>query len=239
MHNQAGEPPLAQRAAAEFTGTALLLAAVVGSGIMAERLSGGNVALALLANSIATGATLAVLIASFQAASGAHFNPIVSIEAAARSRLAWTDTWVYVAMQAAGACVGVLVANLMFDGAPYSLSEHHRSGAGQYLGEAVATFGLIVVIRRCAFDRPAAVAPAVGAYILGAYWFTSSTSFANPAVTVARAFTNTFTGISLGDVPAFCFFQIAGAVVAVAFMRLFDAAPTSRTGTDPREERIG
>jgi glycerol uptake facilitator-like aquaporin len=239
VRKRAGQLPLAQRAAAEFTGTALLLAAVVGSGIMAERLSAGNVALALLANSIATGATLAVLIASFQAASGAHFNPIVSIEAAARRQLAWTDTWVYGAMQAAGALTGVLVANLMFDGAGFSVSEHHRSGAGQFLGEAVATFGLIVVIRRCAVDRPAAVAPAVGAYILGAYWFTSSTSFANPVVTLARAFTNTFTGISLGDVPAFCFFQIAGAVVAVAFMRLFDAAPTGTMGADPREERVG
>ena len=238
MHNQAGGPPLAQRAAAEFTGTALLLAAVAGSGIMAERLSGGNVALALLANSIATGATLAVLIASFQAASGAHFNPIVSIEAAARRQLAWTDTWVYVVMQTAGACAGVLVANLMFDGAGYSLSEHHRSSAGQYLGEAVATFGLIVVIRRCAVDRPAAVAPAVGAYILGAYWFTSSTSFANPAVTVARAFTNTFTGISLGDVPAFCLSQIVGAVIAVAFMGVFDA-PGGAAGADTREEGVG
>ena len=239
MRNQAGEPPLAQRAAAEFTGTALLLAAVVGSGIMAERLSGGTVALALLANSIATGATLATLIASFQSVSGAHFNPIVSIEAAARSGLAWTDTWVYVGMQATGAFAGVLIANLMFDGAAYSLAEHHRSGAGQYLGEAVATFGLFVVIRRCARDRPAAVAPAVGAYILGAYWFTSSTSFANPAVTVARAFTNTFAGISLGDVPAFCVSQIAGAVIAVAFMRVFDAAPATAIGTDTQEDRVG
>ena len=231
---------IGRRAAAEFAGTALLLAAVVGSGIMGEMLSAGNTGLALLANSIATGATLAALIASFQSASGAHFNPLVSVDAAVRRRLAWTDTLVYVIAQAAGAFAGVLIANVMFNGAAYSLSEHHRSGVGQYVGECVATFGLLVVIRRCASDRPAAVAPAVGAYILGAYWFTSSTSFANPAVTLARAFTNSFAGISLGDVPAFWLSQLAGAIASTLFLRLLDGPMTIEAESETaREERIG
>lgn len=208
--------PLARRAAAEFLGTALLLAAVVGSGIMAQRLAGGNVALALLCNTIATGAILTVLILIFGPLSGAHFNPVVSTAFAFRRELAVADAAFYVAAQVAGGIVGVWAAHLMFDLAPLQLSQTVRAGSGQWLSEAVATFGLLLTIFGGLAGAPASVPYAVGLYITAAYWFTASTSFANPAVTVARSLSDTFAGIAPGDVPAFVAAQIVGAVLAVA-----------------------
>jgi glycerol uptake facilitator-like aquaporin len=206
---------LPRRAAAEFAGSALLLAAVVGSGIMGERLAGGNAGLALLANSLATGAALAVLLLVFGPVSGAHFNPAVSLALGERR----TDLPAYLLAQTAGAAAGVVLANLMFDLAPVTLSTRPRGGASAALSEAVATFGLLVTIAGVARSRPAALPFAVGAYITAAYWFTASTSFANPAVTLARSLTDTFTGIRPADVPAFIAAQLAGAAGAVAFSR--------------------
>jgi glycerol uptake facilitator-like aquaporin len=196
--------------AAELAGTAFLLTAVVGSGIMGDRLSGGNVAVALLANSLATGAALYVLIQIFGPISGAHFNPAVTLTDNSLSR---GVALAYVGAQIAGALLGVVVAHVMFS-VPAAFSTHIRAGWAQSLSEVVATFGLLIVIRNC---QPAAIPVAVAAYITSAYWFTSSTSFANPAVTVARAFTNTFTGIRPLDVPMFVFAQGVGAVGAKAF----------------------
>jgi glycerol uptake facilitator-like aquaporin len=201
---------------AELLGTAFLLMAVVGSGIMGERLSGGNIALALLANSIATGAALVVLILTFGPISGAHFNPAVSIADAAQGGLSWLDASRYVVAQVSGAFLGVAIANLMFGEAVFSASTHIRSGWPLALSEGVATFGLLAVIQGCARRRAAVVPFAVGAYITAAYWFTSSTSFANPAVTLARAATNTFAGIRPDDVPAFLLAQVIGAAAATA-----------------------
>lgn len=206
---------LARRAAAEALGTALLLAAVVGSGIMGERLAGGNTAIALLANSLATGFALIALILAFAPRSGAHFNPAVTVALAMRGDLAKRDVGPYVTAQAVGALLGVAAAHAMFDLPIYQTSETVRSGVGQWWSECVATFGLVFIV--LGLDRKTAwAAPfAVGGYIAAAYWFTASTSFANPAVTLARGFTNTFSGIGLGNVAAFVIAQSAGAYLAV------------------------
>jgi glycerol uptake facilitator-like aquaporin len=203
----------------ECVGTALLLAAVVGSGIMGDRLSGGNVAIALLANSLATGAALMVLILTFGPISGAHFNPVVSFAEASHGGLSWaTATW-YALAQVFGAIVGVAVADVMFDEPMVSWSQHARSGWSQVFSESVATFGLLSVVWSCSRRRTTAVPFAVGAYITAAYWFTSSTSFANPAVTLARSLTNTFTGIRLVDVLPFVTAQVIGAAAATVLFR--------------------
>ena len=192
-----------RKLAAEGLGTALLLTIIVGSGIMGERLAGGNAAIALLANSIATGAGLYALILVFDPISGAHFNPVVTLVAALRRELAPGIAVAFVVVQLAGALAGVAVAHLMFDLPIYSLSTHVRSGMGQWLSEFVATFGLLLVLLSCSKYRPEAVPLAVGAYIASAYWFTASTSFANPPVTLARATTNTLAGIYPGDILGF------------------------------------
>jgi glycerol uptake facilitator-like aquaporin len=212
-----GEPRasgLPRRLVAEAVGTAFLLATVVGSGIMAERLAGGNVALALLANTIATGAGLIALILTFAPISGAHFNPAVTIAEAARGALPWRAVPPYVAVQIAGAFAGVAVAHLMFDAPLFSASRHVRAGLGPLVGEFVATFGLLSVIWGSSRARPGATPFAVGAYISAAYWFTSSTSFANPAVTLARAATDSFAGIRPKDAPGFIVAQLVGAAAA-------------------------
>ena len=210
---------LARRAASELTGTALLLATVVGSGIMGERLAGGNVAVALLANSLATGAGLTALILAFGPISGAHFNPAVTLADASQGGLRWAEVPVYVAAQIAGAYAGVALADAMFAEPIFSASKHARAGAPQLLGELVASFGLLSVIWGCARRRSSAVPFAVGAYITAAYWFTSSTSFANPAVTLARAATDTFAGIRAQDAPGFVVAQLVGAAAATALFR--------------------
>ena len=207
---------IARRATAETLGTAFLLAVVIGSGIMAERLSGGNVAIALLANTLATGAGLVALILTFGSVSGAHFNPVVTLADASRGGLAWRDVPPYLVAQVAGAFVGAAIAHVMFDLPVFSASEHARSGIGQLVGEFVATFGLLATIFGCARSRPAVVPFAVAAFITAAYWFTSSTSFANPAVTLARAASNTFAGIRPSDAPWFICAQVAGAAAATA-----------------------
>lgn len=205
--------------AAEALGTAFLLAAVVGSGIMAERLSGGNVALALLANTIATSATLLALILTFGGISGAHLNPAVTLAAAMRRELPWGQVPGYVAAQISGAFAGVAAAHTMFAQPLFVASQHVRSGGAQWFSEFVATFGLLSVIFGCSRNRPGAVPFAVAAYIAGAYWFTASTSFANPAVTLARAGTDTFAGIRPADVPGFVTVQLAGAIAATLLFR--------------------
>ncbi len=210
---------LGRRLGAELIGTALLLAAVVGSGIMGQRLAAGNDAIALLANSLATGATLVALIGTFGPVSGAHFNPAVTIADATQGGIGWTDVPGYVIAQVAGAYGGVLAAHLMFAEPLFQVSEHTRSGGPQLFSEAVATFGLLAVIWGTSRRRPEAVASAVGLYIAGAYWFTASTSFANPAVTLARAFTNTFAGIRPLDVPGFVAAQFVGAFAATFALR--------------------
>jgi glycerol uptake facilitator-like aquaporin len=210
--------PLLQRSVAEGVGTAFLLVAVVGSGIMAERLSGGNVGLALLENSIATGAALIALILTFGQVSGAHLNPAVTLADASLGGLSWMDVPSYIAAQIAGAFVGVGAANLMFNEPVFFVSHRVRAGFGQVLGEFIATFGLLAVIWGCARLRSSAVPFAVGAYIAGAYWFTSSTSFANPAVTLARMASDTFAGIRPVDVPAFVVAQLLGAAAGTALL---------------------
>jgi glycerol uptake facilitator-like aquaporin len=207
---------LRQRLLAEALGTGLLVAAVVGSGIMAERLSGGNEALALLCNAIATGAILVVLVTIFAPLSGAHFNPAITAVLAARREIPAREVAPYVAAQCAGGIVGTITAHLMFGLAPLAIGDHDRAGAGQWLGEVVATFALVLVVLMGAKNAPKAVPWLVGLVITAAYWFTSSTSFANPAVTLARGLTTTFAGISLGDVPAFVVAQLIGAAVAAA-----------------------
>ena len=209
---------------AEALGTALLLAVVVGSGIMGERFAGGNVAIALLANSLATGFGLAALILVFAPISGAHFNPLVTIVAASRRELPWRAVAPYLLAQFAGALLGVAAADAMFGEPLFALATKVRTGPAQWWSEAVATFGLILVIVRCASEGFRIVAPAVGAYIAAAYWFTASTSFANPAVTIARATTDTFTGIRPGDVAAFLFAQGVGACAAAITVRWLDPA---------------
>jgi glycerol uptake facilitator-like aquaporin len=219
---------LARRTVAEGVGTAMLLAAVVGSGIMGERLAGGNVAIALLANTIATGAALVALILTFGPISGAHFNPVVTLADAAMGGLKWAEAPFYLSAQFAGALIGVAAAHLMF-GAPIFFASHHvRSGAAQMFSEFVATFGLIAVIWGCARRHSDTVPFAVGAYIMAAYWFTASTSFANPAVTIARSLSDTFAGIRPADVPAFIVAQILGAAAATMLFRwLIPALPGS------------
>lgn len=209
----------AQRFTAEAVGTAFLLAAIVGSGIMGERLSGGNVAIALLANTLATGAMLVALILTFGPISGAHFNPCVTLADATQGGLPWLDVPGYLVAQIIGAFVGVAVADLMFEEPVFSISRHARAGGSQDFSEFVATFGLLCVIWGCARLRSSAVPFAVGAYITGAYWFTASTSFANPAVTLARSVSNTFAGIRPIDAPGFIVAQIAGAIVATLLFR--------------------
>lgn len=207
------------RLAAEFIGTAFLLATVVGSGIMAERLAGGNVALALLANAIATGAILYVLITALGPLSGAHFNPAVTLAFALRREVAGAVALAYVGAQVAGGLIGAWTAHLMFEDAVIQFSTTVRTGPAQWFAEAVATFGLVFTILAVLKTRPREVAAAVGLYITAAYWFTASTSFANPAVTIARAFTDTFSGIRPFDAPAFVVAQLAGAVLAWALCR--------------------
>jgi glycerol uptake facilitator-like aquaporin len=213
-------PTLARRAVSEFVGTALLLATVVGSGIMGEKLAGGNVAIALLANTIATGAGLVALILTFGSVSGAHFNPAVTLADASQGGLPWRDVPAYFAAQIAGGFAGVAVAHIMFQQpALFFASQHERSGIAQLVSEFVATFGLLSVIWGCVRRRPAVVPFAVGAYITAAYWFTSSTSFANPAVTLARAASDTFAGIRPADAPGFIVAQLLGASASTALFR--------------------
>jgi len=209
-------PTFAQRAGAEALGTAFLLATVVGSGIMAAKLANGNLALALLGNTLPTGAILVVLILMFAPVSGAHLNPAVSLVFALRRELTWPECAGYVAAQAFGGIVGVLAAHAMFELPIWQWSLTVRTGPGQWFAEAVATFGLVLTILGCIAGPRAAVPYAVGLYITAAYWFTASTSFANPAVTLARAMSDTFAGIAPADVPAFWAAQIVGAVGALA-----------------------
>ena len=206
--------PLAKRVVAEALGTFFLLAAVVGSGIMAERLAGGNTALALLANTAATGAALVALIISFGPMSGAHFNPVVTLSFALRRDLFWRDVPLYWFAQFMGGIGGVIVANLMFGLPGVFLSNHLRAGTAQLFSEFIATLGLVSVILAASRSHVAVIAIAVGAYISAAYWFTASTSFANPAVTVARALSDTFAGIRPVDAPGFVLAQVAGGIVA-------------------------
>ena len=206
---------LPRRLAAEGLGTAFLLATVVGSGIMGEQLAGGNVAIALLANALATAAILFVLIEWFGPISGAHLNPLVSVALAMRGDLRWQQVPSYVAVQLAGSIIGVATANAMFGLSAFAWSQHTRTGLSQYLGEIVATFGLLGVILVCSRTRPSAIAALVAAYIGAAYWFTASTSFANPAVTLARALTDTFAGIRPVDAPAFIIAQCIAAAAAI------------------------
>jgi glycerol uptake facilitator-like aquaporin len=221
---------LGARTAAEFLGTAFLVAAVVGSGIMAERLAGGNVALALLANTIATGAVLVALILAFGPISGAHLNPVVSLADAIEGGIGWHDFFFYMAGQTVGGVAGTIAAHAMFGLPLLSLSRHVRSGSAQFLSEFIATFGLLCVIWGCSRSRPGAVPFAVGSYITAAYWFTASTSFANPAVTIARALSDTFAGIRPADVPLFVAAQLAGGIAATFLFRwLRPGAPGIRS----------
>jgi glycerol uptake facilitator-like aquaporin len=212
-------PSLAQRSVAECLGTAFLLAAIVGSGIMAQKLAGGNNALALLCNTLPTGAILAVLILTFGPISGAHFNPAVSIGLALRGELAAKTTTIYIGAQVIGAILGVWAAHLMFELPLWQVSGTARTGAGQWLAESVATFGLLLTIMGCSARTPSAVPYAVGLYITSAYWFTASTSFANPAVTIARSLSDTFAGIAPTGVAAFIAAQLVGMLAAVVLGR--------------------
>lgn len=210
---------LPRRAVSEFLGTAFLVAAVVGSGIMAERLAGGNVGLALLANTVATGAALVALILAFGPISGAHLNPVVSLCDAAAHGISWLEAAAYVPAQFAGGVLGTVAANAMFSLPLVSISRHARSGPAQFLSEFIATFGLLAVIWGCTRFRSPFVSFAVGSYITAAYWFTASTSFANPAVTVARCLSNTFAGIRPTDAPWFIGAQLLGGLSATAIFR--------------------
>jgi len=230
---------VARRAVAEALGTAFLLAAVIGSGIMGDRLAGGNIAIALLANTIATGAMLVTLILTFGPISGAHFNPAVTLADAFQGGLAWREVPAYLSAQIAGAFAGVAAAHLMFSQPLFSASQHVRSGGAQLFSEFIATFGLLSVIWGCVRLRSAAVPFAVGAYITAAYWFTASTSFANPAVTLARAASDTFAGIRPADAPGFIVAQLAGAAAATALFRWLlppaqSAAAHDEDARDPR-----
>ena len=224
-----------RRLIAEWLGTFSLLATVVGSGIMAERLADGNTAIALLGNTIPTGAILVVLILVFGPISGAHFNPAVTLSFAWRGEITPTASTLYVAAQVIGGICGTLIAHVMFDNPLFDPSTTARTGIGQWVGEFVATFGLVGTIFGCLKSRPEAVPYAVGLYITAAYWFTSSTSFANPAVTIARAFSDTFAGISPANVAAFVVVQLVAATLASFFFRRF-LAP-QRTDSDPHAER--
>ena len=218
---------LGRRVVAEGVGTAILLATVVGSGIMGERLAGGNVAVALLANTLATGAVLVALILTFGPISGAHFNPAVTLADASQGGIAWNEVPPYLVVQVIGAFVGVAAAHIMFELPLFFASQHIRSGLAQAFSEFVATFGLLSVIWGCARLRSSAVPFAVAAYITAAYWFTASTSFANPAVTLARAASDTFAGIRPADAPAFIAAQLLGAACATVLFRwLVPSLPT-------------
>ncbi|MGA9530236.1 MAG: MIP/aquaporin family protein [Terriglobales bacterium] len=210
---------LRARLTAEFVGSAFLVAAVVGSGIMGERLASGNVAIALLANTIATGAVLVALILTFGPISGAHLNPAVTVADAIEHGIAWPDALAYIAVQCAGGVAGAILAHLMFGLRWYSFSTHSRRGWSLVLSEFVATFGLLSVIWGCSRLRSRAVPFAVASYITAAYWFTASTSFANPAVTIARSLSDTFVGIRPSDVPLFIVAQVAGALTATLLFR--------------------
>jgi glycerol uptake facilitator-like aquaporin len=210
-----------RRAASEALSTAFLLATVIGSGIMGEQLAGGNVAIALLANTLATGAALVALILTFGPISGAHMNPAVSLATAMEGELPWRDVPAYIAAQVAGAFAGVAAAHLMFEKPLFFASQHVRAGGSQLWSEFVATFGLLAVIWGCSRARATMVPFAVGAYITAAYWFTASTSFANPAVTLARSASDTFAGIRFADAPGFILAQLAGAVAATFLFRWF------------------
>jgi glycerol uptake facilitator-like aquaporin len=210
---------LARRIVAEGIGAAILLAAVVGSGIMGERLAGGNTAIALLANTIATGAALVALITAFGPISGAHFNPAVTLSDALQGGMPWRDVPWYILAQVIGAFAGVAAAHLMFGLPLFFASRHARSGGAQVFSEFVATFGLLAVIWGCVKFRSSVAAFAVAAYIMAAYWFTASTSFANPAVTLARSASDTFAGIRPIDAPAFIIAQLAGAAAATLLFR--------------------
>jgi glycerol uptake facilitator-like aquaporin len=229
MSSAATSAPLSARPlVAEAIGTALLLAVVVGSGVMAERLAAGNVALALLANSLATGAGLVALILTFAPVCGAHFNPLVTLAAAARGDLPWRRAPGYVGGQLLGAVLGVVLAHQMFGLPALTLSTKVRDRPGQLLSEAVATFGLILVVQIAGRRGPGTAAAAVGGYITAAYWFTASTSFANPAVTAARALTDSFAGIRPADAPGFVLAQCLGAAAAVALGRWLDRKEVER-----------
>ena len=218
---------LPRRLSAEVLGSLLLAAAVIGSGIMAERLAGGNTAVALLANTGATVAALAVLIGLLGPVSGAHFNPAVSLVEALRGRLSWPDLFLYALVQIAGCCAGALLAHAMFELPILQSSVHIRTGSSQWLAEGVATLGLVLIVlgHRRAEDAPWMIAAWIGA----AYWFTASTSFANPAITIARSLSNTFAGIRPSDVPAFIAAQIVGALAAVVLGRLLFAESAAAT----------
>jgi glycerol uptake facilitator-like aquaporin len=222
----------AREITAELLGTAFLLAGVVGSGIMAERSAQGNVAIALLANALATGALLVALILTFGSISGAHFNPLVTLVEAVFGRFRWAKVPWYLAAQIIGGLLGVVLAHVMFSLPLVTFSRHTRTGEGQWTGEFVATLGLLLIIAKCAEKKPEAVPFAVGAYITSAYWFTSSTSFANPAVTIARCVTDTFAGIRPPDVTGFILAQIAGAIAAVALLFWFQEGPSRREAMD-------
>ncbi len=236
-------PSPAQRAVSETLGTAFLLATVIGSGIMAQRLSGGNDALALLCNTLPTGAILTVLILIFGPVSGAHFNPAVTLAFALRGELPWPMACMYLAAQVSGAIIGVWAAHLMFELPVWQFSTHVRTGPGQWFAEAVATFGLVLTIFGCVARTPSSVAYAVGLYIMAAYWFTASTSFANPAVTIARSLSDTFAGIAPAGVLAFVLAQLVGATGSTALARWLwphprDSVPGQRrTASGTRNER--
>lgn len=227
---------LSRRMASEALGTAFLLAIVVGSGIMGEQLAGGNVAMALLANTLATGAGLVALILCFGPISGAHLNPVVTLSEAIQGYFPWRHVPHYVSVQIMGAFAGVAAAHLMFGEPLFSVSEHVRAGPSQWWSEFVATFGLLAVINACSRSRPTVTPFAVGAYITAAYWFTSSTSFANPAVTLARAVSNTFAGIRPADAPAFIAAQVLAAVAACALFRWLYAKSTVSTNQRSESE---
>lgn len=222
---------LQRRVACEAVGTAILLAAVVGSGIMAERLAGGNIAIALLANTLATGGALFAVIATFGPYSGAHFNPVVTLADAWQGGMGWRSVPAYILAQIIGALAGVAIANVMFGDPVFFPSHHARAGIEQALSEAVATFGLLATIWGCARRAPQLVAFAVPAYIVGAYWFTSSTSFANPAVTIARSLSDTFAGIRPIDAPVFIIAQLTGGAAATLLFHWID--PVRKSETDP------
>jgi glycerol uptake facilitator-like aquaporin len=217
--------PLSRRLAAEALGTALLVATVVGSGIMGEKLAGGNVALALLGNTLPTGAILVVLILAFGPISGAHFNPAVSLILGLRKAHPWREFLPYAAAQIVGGCMGTLIAHGMFELPLIEFAIKARTGPAQWFAEFVATFGLIVTILAVSRFRAEAIPVAVGLYITAAYWFTASTSFANPAVTVARALTDSFSGIAPGDVPMFIVAQLVGALAGLGIMSWFLSSP--------------
>ncbi len=216
---------LTKRCAAEALATAFLLATVIGSGVMGAKLSGGNIALALLGNTIPTGAMLAVLILVFGPVSGAHMNPAMSVVMAATGRLPWRDVPPYIVAQVLGALLGVIAAHAMFELPLIQIAQTSRTGTGQWIAEAIATFGLGVTVLGCLTHAPQSIAYAVGLYITAAYWFTASTSFANPAVTIARALSETFAGIAPAHVPAFIAAQLIGVALLLATQRLFWPTP--------------